>query len=151
MIGGAEGDLNEVNSLLDQALSSVSVKYSRVYLKNVERLKVKMVGGKEVNKYFKENEFERIKTFVQSQALIKWLKSKVPLAQENTTSKLQTNGGSTSSTNKDTLDQLPHPFSLSPSLNKTKFILSNLIYCFAGAISSPQRGTQCADLTKSLS
>ena len=24
----------------------------------------------------------------------------------------------------------------------------NLIYCFAGAISSPQRGTQCADLTK---
>ena len=29
--------------------------------------------------------------------------------------------------------------------------ISNLIYCFAGAISSPQRGTQCADLTKSLS
>ena len=28
---------------------------------------------------------------------------------------------------------------------------SNLIYCFAGAISSPQRGTQCADLTKLLS
>ena len=27
----------------------------------------------------------------------------------------------------------------------------NLIYCFAGAISFPQRGTQCADLTKSLS
>ena len=27
-------------------------------------------------------------------------------------------------------------------------LLSNLIYCFAGAISSPQRGTQCANLTK---
>ena len=52
------------------------------------RLKVKLVGGKEVNKYFKENEFERIMTFVQSQALIKWLKSKVPLAQKNATSKL---------------------------------------------------------------
>ena len=27
-------------------------------------------------------------------------------------------------------------------------IQSNLIYCFAGTISSPQRGTQCAELTK---
>ena len=76
VIGGAEGDLNEVNALLDKALSSVSVKYSRVYLeKGQYRLKVKLVGGKEVNKYFKENEFEWTMTFVQSQALIKWLKS----------------------------------------------------------------------------
>ena len=28
--------------------------------------------------------------------------------------------------------------------------ISNLIYCFAGTISSPQRGTQYADLTKSV-
>ena len=26
--------------------------------------------------------------------------------------------------------------------------ISNLIYCFTGAISSPQRGAQCAELTK---
>ena len=32
--------------------------------------------------------------------------------------------------------------------SKPLWFKSNLIYCFAGAIYSPQRGTQCADLTK---
>ena len=58
-------------------------------------------------------------TFVQSQALIKWLKSKVLLAQENATSKVQTNDSNTPSLNKDTLDELLPPFSLSPYSNKT--------------------------------
>ena len=34
------------------------------------------------------------------------------------------------------------------SLCCTPWAVSNLMYCLAGAISSPQRGTQCAELTK---
>ena len=44
-----------------------------------------------------------------------------------------------------------HSISLKYSSESKAAYLSNLIYCFAGAISSQQRGIQCADLTKSVS